>query len=284
MKRGKREYRVIIDDESRLERVASWRLTPWRIVAVSLLALLICCWLGVLLVAVTPLQRLLPGYLQESQRAATEEMLLRLDSLQAAYAQNEAFLNNMAAVFDTERIPTDSLATLRPVNALTADSLLGASRAETAFVSNMREREKYNIGIVAPLAAEAMMFYPVSDEGIVTNASRHSQVARIVVARGGVIGAIADGSVLDVGFSPSEGYTMVLQHPKGFVSRYSGLGSPLAGAGDFVNAGQALALSSDATAPPVISLQLWHNGDRLIPYDYISGDGSSSKVPEPEEP
>lgn len=271
----RRLYRISLTDEARLIRLGSLRLTPGRIALALACLLTLATGLGLAVVWLTPLKTFLPGYMRESQRAAMDNTMLRLDSLQAAYRLNEAFLNNIAAVLDTERIPVDSLRTSSHTNQLTPDSLLTASPEETRFVKMMQEREKYNLSVIAPLAAEGLMFYPLSDEAIISPSEKESLRPGVIMARRTMISAIADGTVLAV-YSPdlSGRYSIIIQHPRSFVSRISGTGMPLVGDGDEVAGGQAIAI-----VPPSmpdgggrITVELWHNGTPLPPYPYMNPD------------
>lgn len=267
MKIGQRhDLRISVDDEAHLRRVATYRLTPLRLVLWALALVVVSAALGVLVVYATPLKTLLPGYMPRSQRSATEESLLRLDSLQAAYVQNEAYLNNINSILNTGRIPTDSVEVSRQAASLPYDSLLDASPRETEFVRSMQDREKYNISILAPLAAESIVFYPLSREGVVTRASRGSTHAVVAMPRGAEIDAIADATVIDAYARPGGGYTLTLQHARGFSSRVSGAGLPLVSSGEKVYGGQALAAGP---ASGNVILELWHNGEALVPYSQI---------------
>lgn len=268
----KKVYRLSLEDEGHLEKVADFRLTPARTVVAVAVGLIVATLLGMLIVIATPVKTLLPGYLKERERTASEEALLRLDSLRAEYEQNEAYLRNISALLDIERVPSDSLSMAMSANRLTPDSLLEPSASELKFVKQMREREKYNITVLAPLAAESMMFYPVSDEGVVAEDSRLSHQSRVILPPGSTVGAVADGTVISIEVSGLR-RTIVVQHAKGFISRYSGVASPLVGEGDAISGGQAIALAPSSTpkgAHPGIILELWHDGSPLVPYEYVN--------------
>lgn len=222
-------------------------------------------------IAFTPLRTLLPGYMKESQRSATEEGLMRLDSLQAAYDANQAYIDNFMRVVDTDRNPADSASTSAPETRLTTDSLTGPSEEEQRFVSAMEERERYNISVLAPLAADGIMFVPVNETAIFTKETHNSDAAEILLPGEGGISAVADGSIVAVYYSHADrGYVLVAQHGRGFLSSYTHVGAPLVDVGDEVNAGQVIAMSPnpDSKGKRRITLRMWHNGLPIHPYDY----------------
>ena len=138
MKKLDKDYWLILDDEAHLERVARMRLTPVRIVIMTASALIVSCLLGFVITAATPLKYLLPGYLEESQRAAGEETMLRLDSLRTAYDRNAAYISNLRSILNGSRSPqADSLEMSLNSNRVVSDSLMGAGSRETDFVKQI---------------------------------------------------------------------------------------------------------------------------------------------------
>ena len=274
MQAPRKKYRLILEDEARIQTIGSWTLTPARIWISALAVLAAVLAVGFLFVLLTPVKTLIPGYFRASQRAATEQAMLRVDSVMEAYSRNEAYVANLREVFDADRTPRRRDVSAEATAAgFSPDSLMPSSPEEMRFARMMQEREKFNIAVAAPLAAEGMLLYPVSDEGIVTPESRNSTTARLILPEGTSVMAIADGAVLSVGYDRSEhGYAVIMQHDNGFVSRYAGLGSPLIGKGELVSGGQVISLApgGGASSPPQITVEMWHDGQPLPPYRYIS--------------
>lgn len=271
--KGHKKFKIIIEDESRLQNVASWSLSPAKIALLIALAIILMLVVGYLFVLLTPAKNLIPGYFRASQRAATEQALLRADSLMDNWRRNEIYLQNLRQVFDIQRLPSDSLNASRNTESFSPDSLMPASAEEQRFAKMMQDREKFNVSVKASLSAEGMLFYPVSDEGVITLNSRDSYSAHVAMPADGTVMSIADGSILACYYdNASNGYALILQHDNGFVSRYAGLGTPLVGQSDIVSGGQVLSLSPKAPAghPAEIIVELWHNGNALKTYEYIS--------------
>lgn len=270
--RQQRKYKFTIEDETHLCEVASGRFTRIGFCAAAaglFTAFLLCS--GVI-IWLTPLRTLLPGYLKESQRSATEEGLLRLDSLMEAFEVNNTYIENYLRVTDTERTPADSASVTPASRDLTSDSLMTASSAEQRFVSQMEERERFNISVLAPLAADGITFSPVTADGIFTSASRTEEEGEIIMPADESIQCAADGSVIALYHSiPDHGYVIVVQHPRGFASSYAGTGTPLVGIGDNVSSGQIIALSPSPDSKGVrkFRVRMWHNGLAIVPYDYL---------------
>ena len=273
------KYRIRIEDESRLEDLADITLSPLSLWTAVVVALIVLIMISGAIVMVTPLRTLLPGYMKQSERSATEDNILRLDSIFGAYAQNQDYLDNILKAFDTDRTPTaDSLVMTANLREMSPDSLLPPSPLERKFVNAMEERERFNISVLAPLAADGMMFSPLSDSGIFSASSRTEEKGNVILPPDESVKSVADGSILASYYSAAEGgYVVIIQHAKGFVTRIARLGSPMVSAGDAVLAGQMLALgpNPDGKGRRYIEVMMWHNGLPLIPYEYIGNPEST---------
>ena len=271
------KYKITIEDESRLENVFQASTTLFRWISAVALAVAFLLAVGIefgmeykkalLFTAASPAHYLLPGYLKDSERAATEEQHMRVDSLQTAFNTNAAFISNIMNIINGDISELrESAAVSEVTSPLSPDSLIPTSSEEMKFSSMMREREKYNISVIAPLAAESMMFSTINDDAVFSDDSKKSHKAKVIIPKGATVSAIADGTVVSVSQSIREGggTAVIIQHPK---------------PGDIVTAGQIIAIPSrnSARKAEIVYLELWHNGDRLIPFDYL--DYTLSKEP-----
>lgn len=272
------KYRIRIEDESRLEDLVDITMSPLSLAAATGAMLAILVVIAGAIVMATPLRTLLPGYMKQSERSATEDNILRLDSVLEAYGQNQAYIDNILKAFDTARVPTDSMEMTANLRELSPDSLLPPSPLERKFVNAMEERERFNISVLAPLAADGMMFSTLSDTGIFSSESRTEKKGRVIMTPDEPVKNVADGSILASYYSASDkGYVVIIQHAKGFVTRLARLGSPMVAAGDAVLAGQILAMGPrpDAKGRRYVEVMMWHNGLPLIPYNYIGNPVST---------
>lgn len=274
--RHTKRYRITITEQSRLETVAKATFSIWSIAGLFFAGILVSSFLAGIFIMASPLRELLPGYLKKSERSASEENLLKLDSIYTVFRMNQAYIDNLLRVTDINRNPEDSVMQHLSFTEVSPDSLLSPSNDEENFQNMMRQREKYHLSVLAPLASERMVFVPVSETGVFLSESKDQETGIIAMSDTGEISAIADAAILAVYFSPSEnGYVVVMQHPQGFASRLSRLGHPLVSPGDIVSVGQAIALQShlSGTKGNIITVQMWHDGLPLVPYQYL-GDGS----------
>ena len=113
-----RKFRIRIDDESHLSTLADITLSPAAAVAAAVALFAAMLLIAGAMVTLTPLRTLLPGYLNESQRVASEEhsppRLLR-----EKYSKNQKFIDNYLRVTDIDRTVSDSVAFDTDVRELT---------------------------------------------------------------------------------------------------------------------------------------------------------------------
>ncbi|MCH5228411.1 MAG: M23 family metallopeptidase [Muribaculaceae bacterium] len=269
-----KKYRITLEDESSLEKKLNISArTPWLILLLIGLTVLAGAF-GIFILASTPMKNYLPGYLREDQRTATEEQHMRLDSLEKIYNVNEAYIKGILAALN----PVDSVAKEtagRNPTPLYADSLISASPEEKTFMENIMERDKYNISYNSPAAAQTMLFGSVNKAAVISQESKGKYQAELIVPSGAPVSTIADGKVISIASSPktSGGYEVIIQHPKGFLSKSSRLTNLTVQPGDRVAAGQVIALGTakGGMKSNRVLFELWHDGDPLIPSRYLNG-------------
>lgn len=274
-----RKYRITLEDESSLEKKINLSLgTPWLIL-ILIGFILVAGSLCLFIFVSTPMKNFLPGYLKESERTATEEQHLRLDSLVRVYEVNEAYVNGILNALN----PSDEITQRnmeRKPTPLSLDSLMGPSEEERTFMENIRERDKYNISYASPAAAQNMMFGTVNKAAIISEATQNKYQAEIILPIGAPISTIAEGKVISVASSPrsSGGYEVIIQHPKGFLSKSSRISNLTVRPGDRVAAGQIIATGTAKSGMKAnhIIFELWHDGEPLIPSRYLNGGKNSS--------
>lgn len=270
----KRKFRISVEDESTLERRLNFTLS-WPLLMLAALGIIVVAGLiGIFIFASTPLKNHLPGYLKDSERAATEEQHLRLDSLNHIYEVNEAYITGILNALNPPD-PTEDprIRSERKQQPLATDSLMPPSLEEQQFMERIRERDKYNIDFASPAAAQTMLFAKVNKAGVISEDSKEKYQAEILLPIGSTVSSVAEGKVISVATSPraAGGYEVIIQHPKGFLSKSSRLANLTVRPGDRVAAGQIIAngVTANGLKGNRMVFELWHDGDRLIPSRYL---------------
>lgn len=270
--KAKKRYRIAIEDESRLRQVASVRVSPAMLWAGGAGAALLLIAFTAALIIATPIRTLMPGYLKKGERTEAKEGLLRIDSIRDAYSINDIYLKNILTVLDTDRTPTDSMLKVTTPNELPPDSLLPASPREIEFITKMKDREQYNVSILAPLAADQLRMYPVASGATIAEQSAVSTKPRILTPKGTPVCAAAEGRVLAIqNPAPEGGSAIVIQHDSGFASRYSHLGTPAVAPGAHVDGGSVIAhgATGGATGSGYFFVEMWYDGNPVEPGRFL---------------
>lgn len=273
MKRPRRIYRLTLEDSSRLRELKSVSFSLKRAVVASVAILLLAAFILLIIFAARRQRSRARGF-DESTESELQQLVLRLDSLQQVVDINEEYLKNIDRVFDISRQPNDSVSAGALLKSMPVDSLLTGSPAERRFVASMGEKEKYNLQVLAPLAAERMIFSDPVEGGIMAGDSDEEFLLRIITPVSNGVNSIADGIVLDTYNAGGPGkYTILIQHSNGFVSRYSDVGTPLVDNGSTVYSGQRISAPKSSnhvlSAGATVGIELWHDGTPLYPADYI---------------
>lgn len=266
--KAKKRYRIAIEDESRLRQVAAVSVSPAILWIGGFACVILLIAFTSLLIMATPIRTLMPGYLKKGERTEAKEGLLRIDSIRDAYRINSLYLTNILTVLDTDRTPTDSLLNVTTPNELPPDSLLPSSPREIEFINRMKDKEQYNVSILAPLAADQLRIYPVASSATIAEQVQNPLKPLILTPKGSPICAAAEGRVIAIqNPAPEGGTAIVLQHDNGFASRYSHLGTPAVSPGAHVDGGSVIAhgATGGATGAGAIFMEMWYDGNPVEP-------------------
>ena len=94
----------------------------------------------------------------------------------------------------------------------------------------------------------------------------------ILAKKGSFINCVSDGVVVISNWTNSTGYVIGVQHDNGFLSIYKHNSSLLKNIGDWIRAGEPIAIignSGELSSGPHLHFELWENGKTLNPVDYI---------------
>ena len=87
------------------------------------------------------------------------------------------------------------------------------------------------------------------------------------------ISSVLDGTVIISHWTSETGYVIAIQHKNDYVSLYKHNSLLLKEVGDFVNAGDHIAIignSGELSSGPHLHFELWHKGTPVNPENYIS--------------
>ena len=258
------KLRLKLTDEARLEEKWNVRFSLFGFIVCSLLIIAACIAIGIATVWFTPLKTRLPGYMKESQRSASADMLLRLDSIVEVNEMNQRYLDNIMAIIGSDTIQTDSIAGNYRHGHFTPDSLSSASEKEIQYVLSIQQKKEGKQSSLEAPENGRINISNLNGDWETIGVTPTTKKMKIKVPSKSEIGSIGDGIILLITPQGKEIYSVMVQHPSGYISLISGLTQIAVKEGEAVKAAALLGKSNGE----LITIQMWRNGMGLNPGDY----------------
>ena len=289
LERLRRKYRIVIYNNDTYEEKVHFKLTLMNFFSIVVFSSVLLIVLVTYLIAFTPLREYIPGYTDVTLNRRVYEMERRADSLEIVFAQKDLYIHNLKRIVMGDDFETDSINSLLTKSSNTDFSKIvdRKSKNDSIFRAEYENDTRNNLFKTDMLNETTSDFDLVSFytpmEGIVTNhfnrAEKHYGTD-IVSDKSSVIKTIANGTVIYSDWTVENGYTIGIQHSGNLLSVYKHNAVLLKETGDFVNAGDAIAIygnSGSLSTGPHLHFELWHNGTPLNPEDYISFERSLNR-------
>lgn len=269
-----RRVRIVIIDENRLHRLFNRRMTLWRFIVAFAVGVCVVGFIGILVIVGTPLRSFLPGYLYSYERDGMMTTAQRLDSLSSEVSTRNMYVDNIISILNNDidtviPLVVDSVPRLIPI-----DSIITTSEIERDYVKQYEANQRFNISVLTPLAAQGITFVNPM-QGAEARFPEEGEDARKItfdMLRLQPVSAVYRGTVLDVYNTLDAGFTVIVQHPNDFISRYSGLTEVMVKRGENVMPGSRLGLiERDKAQQNNINstFELWNKGAAVNPREYI---------------
>ncbi len=279
------KYRLIIFHDESFEEKISFRLSRMNVFVtlVSLSVLLI--FVTAYIIAFTPLREYIPGYTNVDLDRRVYNLQLTADSLETVVRQKQLFFENISRIIHGYDFADDSINAViqsRGHASVQVDSAYLQGSVEDSLLRLEFERlEQYNLSSEAGLIPEARrramtvsnFFLPL--KGVITNyfdpVQKHFGID-VVAKSNETIKATLEGSVVFADWSPEKGYVIGIQHVGNFFSIYKHNSVLLKREGDFVRAGEPIAIigeSGEFSSGPHLHFELWYNTSPVNPLEFI---------------
>ena len=257
-----------------MHRIVNKRATLTRFIVYFLILSCIAGFIGIIIIVNTPLRAFLPGYLYSYERDDMMNTAQRLDSMSNEVSVRNAYIDNILAILNNEVdtvIPEVNDSTIRIIP---IDSIINTSELERDYVKQYEAAQRFNVSVLTPLAAQGFTFVNPM-QGAEARFPEEGEDARRItfdMPRLQPVSSIYRGTVLDVYNTMDGGFTVIIQHPNDFISRYSGLTEVMARRGDTVVPGTRIGLVERDKAQQLgltPSFELWYKGAAVNAREYI---------------
>lgn len=280
--RLKNKYRLVIMNDETLEERLTFRLSRLNVFVVLGTLTIILIILTSILIAFTPLREYIPGYTNVGLQKKLYELQIKTDSIEKGLEKRDLFIQNMKDVMNGKDLSMDIPLikdTLHKYNDIKLkkspeDSLLRAELENQGKYNLYRFENSENIRQKSQSIGKVLFFVPL--KGVITNEFNPSQNhygVDIVSKLNEAIKCVLDGTVILSNWTLETGYTIAIQHQQNIVSVYKHNSALLKKEGDFVKAGDPIAIigqTGELTTGPHLHFELWSDGNPVNPKDYIN--------------
>lgn len=274
-KRKKFKYNLILLNESTLEEVFRVKTSKLTFsIALGIFTLVSFTLLSII-IFVTPIKHMLPGYADVSVR---EDVLIeaqRIDSLEYITKSNDRQLLIIKNII-ADNIKYDSIHSIDSTDVERWNKLpLVAGHIESEFVKQYEEENAFNVGYDdnASQKEDAIVFISPAVGSITQHFTPNENNAITIACPANTpILSPQDGHIILANYHPTDGYTIVIQHTNGYISIFHQLGEKLCNIGSEVKVGEAIAFAgskNNKKQDSLIQYELWLNGLCINPEDYI---------------
>ena len=268
----KSRYRFVIMTESAFEEKSSLTFSLLHLILSVFCVIAIIVVVTLLIFGGTPLKKYIPGKSSEEVQKSLITLSLQADSLKRSIDQGTFFLNNLNNIISGKTsVHIDSVS-----KALTKeDVVFQQSKEDSLFRRAVELEDKKSISLTKPVPEGALMFFcPLN--GIISDSFneriKHFGID-IVAKEQARIKSVLDGVVVISHWTDETGFVIGVQHDNNYFSLYKHNSSLLKSVGDFVRAGENIAIignSGELTTGAHLHFELWHNGGAVNPTNFIN--------------
>ncbi len=278
-------YLLVIRNEDNFAEKTSFSFTYARLLVITT-AILVILFLVSLFVSNILLGRWLNPATKEAQiTRKLIEVTTTVDSLQNAIVARDEYLLRIQKTIqgDNEFLKAGSQDTARdrarkektpakPVDLKATNPVDAEFRNEFESQNKVQAATEAGTGSVS---SDVFLFSPlrgalISDK---FNSKTDHWGVDLVAKKGEPIHAVTNGTVILASWTQDSGNVIAVQHPNQLISVYKHNSSLLKKAGDFVKAGETIAIignSGELTTGPHLHFELWNKGNPVNPEDFIA--------------
>ena len=280
-KKLNKKYFFLMSKDETMEPIVDFRVNLMNLIIIIIASIVVLIAITTLIIAFTPLREYIPGYTDTSLQRKVYTLSQRADSIEAEMQRKDIYFNNLKLIIEGYDFASDSTQAhdiYSPLGNFDIDTIeIRKSVQDSVLRAEFESANFYNLNsnlVKSHHFGVSNFFTPLT--GIITQPynpdNRHYGID-IAAKENQVIKSALDGTVVFSSWTPDFGYTIGIQHENNYLSTYKHNSTLLKKEGDFVKAGEAIAIigeSGTLTTGPHLHFELWHNGASVNPQDYIN--------------
>ncbi|WP_341294372.1 M23 family metallopeptidase [Catalinimonas locisalis] len=223
-----------------------------------------------------------PRYAQAESNRKLIELSMAVDSLEQEVQNKQNFIASFQQVVRGDSITDNEQFYIEN----SGDRIVDNSPERNNEISNVdsqfrQEFEEDGVELLTVNANNASsqldeLFFFTPITGIISSSYNPKQShygVDIVSKKNEPIKSVADGTVILASWTQDAGYVIAVQHRSNVISVYKHNSSLLKKSGDFINAGDVIAIignTGELTSGPHLHFELWYNGNPVDPEEFVS--------------
>ena len=283
-KKLNRKFHFLMSHDETMEPIVDFRLNLLNLFFVVIGLALLLIVINTCIITFTPLREYIPGYTDNNLNREVYLLNRRADSLFDEMQKRDVYFENLKHVIEGYDFAADScheaINIYEPLPGTVIDSIvLKKSSCDSLLRAGFESENQYNLLSMSesPKRDLASMNFFLPIEGLVArpyNPEEKHFGVDIISQTSQIVKATLDGTVVFAIWSIEEGYVIGIQHDNSYFSIYRNNSSLLKKEGDFVHAGDAIAIlgNHNETRHLGLHFELWHNGTSINPIQYMTMD------------
>ena len=274
----RKRYHLRVQDEVSFHDRIFLKISKIRVYISAIVIAFLLIAATTLLIAFTDLRRFIPGYSDADMIPMIYDMNRKADSLEYICRIQENYIENLRNVLLGNVAQTDTEAQTS-VAVSTENIRYAPSREDSILRSEIESIQDYTLqerggGSKLSAFADENFVLPVlggTPTAYFSRVNRHYGID-IVGKAGSPVLSTLDGTVIFNEWTIETGHVLVIQHKNDVLSVYKHNSSLLKKAGDYVKAGDPVAIignSGEVTTGPHLHFEIWYKGIPLNPEDYL---------------
>ena len=285
LKKLNRRYDFLMRHDESKKEILGFKLNLLNLVLVIIGIALLLIIITTFIIAFTPLREYIPGYTDTNLNREVYLLSLRADSLEKEMQKKDVYFDNIKKIVEGYDFAADSalasLSIYEPLPKGVTDTItLKKSVQDSILRAEYEAQNQYNLfgdDYLPPAKPSSLVknfFVPLNGTILnAFNAEKGHLGVDISSDRDQVINATLEGTVVFSTWSINNGYCIGIQHSDGYFSVYKHNATLLKKEGDYVKAGEAIAIlgkSGESEEYEHLHFEIWHNGIAVNPADYMT--------------
>ena len=281
-----KHFRFVIMNEDTFEEVGSYKLTLMNLYVFISTLMVVLTFLVFLLIAYTPIKEYLPGFQPVSNNDRRMlELTREVNRMGQEMQAQEVYIKNLQRMLTGNPLRERDVPQVKPEqnNSKGDAKKVGMSKVDEEL---RREMELEQVGRIAKKGREQgfapsekpmeQLFFAAPVNGEISahfDRQKSHYGIDVLAPRNTAIKAAMDGYVFLAEWTLETGNTVGIQHDHGILSFYKHNSALLKKVGNFVRAGEAIAIVGNTgvlSSGPHLHFELWHKGKPVNPVDYVT--------------